>query len=290
MSKFRIPMNLQLFAGVNDDGVDPEDLEEDPAPGGDEDDDLEEDDDGVDYSDDEEEGAEDDESEDDESDDDASDPADKPPKDGKKPQENQTGNAVIAERRKWQQRMKDLEARAAIGDRVMKQSGAASVEEMNQRIDLLETERLKKAGMDPQTAAAFVAQQRQIADMQASLRKSKYDGEVERLKKDAFFADIDDHRDELEELADSTGLSIEQAYRAVHGERRLKEREAEIEARVKANRAKRDGKRVNTAPSATSGKKPGKSLNLTPEQIAAADYGIKKGVFKSREEYARLLR
>lgn len=293
----RLPMNLQLFAGVNADGVDPEDLGDDVPdvdPPEDKKDDDASDDDvrdlEVDFSD--EDDDTDFEEEEDESDEDEADPVDpkKPPAESdKKPKDNPTAAAVIAERRKWQEKLKELEAKGALADKILKQSGAASIDELNQRMDFLETERLKKEGVDPQVAAAFVAQQRQLTEMQSTLRKQKYDGEAERLKQDAFFADLDDHRDEFEAIAEKTGMTLEEVYMAKRGSQRMKEREAEIEARVKANRDKRDGKRVNTNPSAGAGKQSGKSYNLTPEQLAAAKHGVKKGHFKSIEEYAKLL-
>lgn len=296
MFKFRFPVDLQMFAGVNTDGVDPEDLSDDlpdvDKPEEDKKDDDSSDDDvrelEVDFSDDDDDF----EDEEDESDEDEVDPVEqnKPTADGKKQKDNPTAAAVIAERRKWQEKLKEFEAKGALADKILKQSGAASIDELNQRMDLLETERLKKEGVDPQVAAAFVAQQRQLAEMQTSLRKQKYDGEAERLKQDAFFADLDEYRDEYEAIAEKSGMSLEEVYMAKRGTQRMKEREAEIEARVKANRDKRDSKRVNTNPSAGAGKQSGKSYNLSPEQLAAAKYGVKKGHFKSIEEYAKLLR
>ncbi len=299
MIKLRIPMNLQLFAGVNDDGVDPSDLGEelptDPTaaddkskpPGTPPDEEEYGDDVEIEFGDDDE----DDEviEEEDEDDSDAEKPPAPEPK--SKPADNTTAAAVIAERRKWQEKLKALEPKAALADKVLAKSGAKSLEELHRHMDHVETERLKTQGVDPQLAATLVSQQRQIEDLQASGRKQKYEGEVERLSKDAFFADIEDHREELEAMAERTGFTIEQVYRAVHGERRAKEREAEIEARVKANQAKRESKRVNTKPTAgASTPKSSKSHNLTTEQLAAAKYGVKKGHFKSIEEYARLLK
>lgn len=285
----RWPLNLQMFA-VDKDGVE---IEEDPGTDpGDDDQDETQDDLEVDFGDDGEEDEDlddesDEESEDEEPEDDQDDPVDDKGADDKG--KNPTAAAVIAERKKWQEKLKAQEQSVKLAEKIMKQAGINDAAEMERRLDLLEADRLQKQGVAPEVAAAMVAQQKQLTEMQESIRRAKYDGEVERLKKDPFFSDIDDHREELEGIADRTGLTMEQAYRALHGDRRMKEREAEIEARVKANRTKRDSKRVNTAPSA-GGKKPaGNTYGLSPDQLAAAKFGVKKGHFKSVEEYAKLL-
>lgn len=293
MLRYRFLLNLQQFA-VDNDGVDNDDILVEPKeptkgkqpatpPAADDDDygdDIE-----IDFSDDDEDEDDSEEADEDDSDDDQNDET-PPPADQSKGN-NPTAAAVIAERKKWQEKLRAAEAQAALAQKIMKQAGVSDAAELDRRLDALEAQKLKQQGVPDEVAAALVLQQRQLADMQTSLRKQKYDGEAERLKQDAFFADIDDHRDELEQIAEKTGLSLEQAYRAIHGARRMTEREAEIEARVKANRGKRTDKAVNTTQSGTSKQKSSKSLGLTPDQMAAAKHGVKRGIFKSVEEYAK---
>lgn len=280
MSKFMLPLNLQLFA-VDDDGVDESDIP-DVGEQQEEQDNLDtEDQQEVDFSDDDEEESE-------EPDDEPETEQQEEPDDnsGKNP----TAAAVIAERKKWQDKLKAIEAQARVAERLMKQSGVEDITEMERRLDQIEANRLEEQGIDPHIAASFVAQQRQLEKMQADLRRQKYDGEVERLKQDAFFADIEDHREDLESIAERTGLTIEQAYMSIHGARRMKEREAEIEARVKANQSKRDSKKVNTNATSSQKGESAKDYGLSPEQLAAARFGVKKGHFKSIGEYAKLLK
>lgn len=297
MQKYRFPMNLQLFA-VDDDGVDDKDVpsdQDDPAKGkppgappSSEDDDFG-DDYEIDFGDDDE-----DEDPDADLDDPAgADPEDsdkQPPPDDKGKGDNPTANAVIAERRKWQEKLKAVEAQAALAQKIMKQTGVNDAAELERRLDAIEAQKLKAQGVPEELATALVTQQRQLADMQASIRKQKYEGEAALLKSDPFYADLDDHFEELVDLADRTGMTLKQTYNALHGERRMKEREAEIEARVKANQSKRSSKAVNTAQTGAAKQQSSKSLGLTPEQLAAAKHGVKRGLFKSVEEYARLLK
>ena len=214
---------------------------------------------------------------DDEDQEDAPDEPDQPDNADKQQKEttkNPTANAVIAERRKWQERVKAMEKKASMAEKLMKAAGVEDPELFQQQLDAYEAKKFQDQGIDPQAARLLVAQQRKIDEMERKVNRQQFDVEVATLKKDGFFADIDDWRDELEPIALRTGQTLEQAYLALRGRDRMKEYEREIEQRNIANRTKKQSAKVNTSASGGSVKK--SKVELTADEMAIAKLaGIK---------------
>lgn len=284
--QFYLPLNLQLFA---EDG--PEDEIEFE---------LEDDDEGIELSSEDDnddegeemsdgdghqgaEGSED--SEESDSDDSDASAADQRHKQVKGKGNNPTAAAVIAERKKWQAKLKEAEKAAAIAKRFMQQTGATDLEELNRRMDAFESQRLQEQGVPQELADRIAATERQLKEQQTDIRRQKFAVEAERLKSDPFYSDLDDHLEELESLAERTGQSLKSVYLAEHGERRLKEREAEIEAKVKANKENRAKKKVDTSPTGSSSNKQMKRVTLS-----ATERAIAKAAGMTPEEYAKYKR
>lgn len=199
---------------------------------------------------------------------------------------NETANAVIAERRKWQERMKKLETQAKIAERLMKNTGVSDMNALQAQLDAYEAQALEQQGYDAQTAQAIVSQKREMEQLRRDLQSQKFDIEAAKLKDDPFFADIDDWRDELEPIALSTGQTLESVYMAQRGRERMKEYQRELEHRAQASRSKKNAARVNTAGGGAPAKR-GEKVDLTPDQLAIAKIAVKNGTFKSIEEYAK---
>ena len=201
------------------------------------------------------------------------------------PKKNEAANAVIAERRKWKERMKALEKKASIAEKLMKAANVDDIDTFQQRLDALEAQNLENQGYDPQTAAAIVRQQRELQEMKNAIAKQKFDVEVTKLKDDPFFADIEEWRDELEPLALQTGQTLESAYMALRGRERMKEYQREQEQRMIANQRKKNAARIGTTSGAAMKSKP--KIDLSPDQLSMAKLAVKRGLFKSVEEYAK---
>lgn len=201
------------------------------------------------------------------------------------PKKNEAANAVIAERRKWQERMKALEKKASIAEKLMKAANVDDVDAFQQRLDAIEISNLENQGYDTQTAAAIVRQQRELQEMKQAIARQKFDVEVTKLKDDPFFADIEDWRDELEPLALQTGQSLEATYMSLRGRERMKEFQREQEQRLLASQRKKNAARIGTTAGAPMKAKP--KLDLTPDQLDMAKLAVKRGLFKSVEEYAK---
>jgi len=211
--------------------------------------------------------------------------------------DNTTANAVIAERRKWQARMDAEKAKSAIADRLMSATGQTP-EQIMAAMDLAEVENHVNSGMDEQTARVLVAQQRQNQLILQELSKQKFDLEAAKLKTNAFFADIDDVRDELEPYAIRTGSTLEQAYMAIRGNERMVDYEREIEQRV-LNNLKKKPKKVDTGSSGDNRPKVktnitadqeafARAAGMTPQEFAA--YGKGMDIDKARKVRSRFAR
>lgn len=182
---------------------------------------------------------------------------------------NPGGNAVIAERRKWQDRIKAYERKAAVADKLLQASGAQSIEALELQIDSLKVKGYEEQGYDPQTAQMLVNMQRQHDTLNQQLQQQKFDSEVQSLKADPFFADIEDWRDELEPIAQRTGQSLEAVYMGVRGRERMKEYERESEQRKIAERTKKKSAKVDTSSGGGSVKR-STATKLTPDELAVA--------------------
>ncbi|PWV90257.1 hypothetical protein DFQ01_14433 [Paenibacillus cellulosilyticus] len=288
MLKFRFPLNLQLFAD-GDGATDNEEIEVDLPDVSDDDNeiDLDEifeggDDDGegqVQDGDGHQGAAVDEQNEESEGDETTEDDGSNV-RGGKG--KNATANAVIAERKKWQERMRKLEKEAATAKRFMQQVGVGDVDELNRRMDAMEAHRLTQQGVPAEVAQQYAATQRQLADIQQQMRKSKYDAEATRLKADPFYADLDDYREEFEEEAERLNMSLEDVYWMRRGRERMKERENEVTAKVKADKAKTQAKKVVTSPT---GNNAGQSTKRV--QLSAIERQIAKAAGMTPEEYAK---
>ncbi|HYD91737.1 MAG TPA: hypothetical protein VEA37_09660 [Flavobacterium sp.] len=175
--------------------------------------------------------------------------------------------ALQAERRKWQEKMRQIEQKAQLADRFASLTGV-DAENMNQYLDHLEVNNQVENGVPEHVAQALVQQQRQIQTMWTQLNQQNRDNEVNTLKADPFYADIEDFREEIENYANHTGISMKQAYMAVRGEQRVAEYAREVEQRTLLNKAKKQAQKVDTSISGDN--TPAPKVKLTTDQMAIA--------------------
>lgn len=177
--------------------------------------------------------------------------------------------ALQAERQKWKDRVKQMESKASIADKLAKMSGV-DVDALQTQIDQFEQQNYIKQGVDPQMAQALVQQQKQMAEFQQSLNKQKMDMEFNSIKSEPYYADAENYREELEELAGRTGLTVKQAYDVLRGDERRKEYEREMEQRILNNLQKKQKTKIDT--SASGNQQPKPKVNLTAEQLEFAKF------------------
>lgn len=127
--------------------------------------------------------------------------------------------ALLAERAKYQRRLKELKAE------LEKSKGA---DETKKKLDEL--------GLDEsvaETLASLISNSKSKADNVEALVNRKFrDLEFENLKSDPFYSDAEEHREELEEMAEKTGMSVRQCYNALFGDKKFKLSQAELRSQI----------------------------------------------------------
>lgn len=288
INRYRLPLNLQLFA----DAVtlpSGEKVEIDPAELGHDDDPM----DSIEVVDDEEElpagneegGDEETESSSAEDGEHSSEPTEEKAEDVSKKEPDTTAKAVIAERQRWQKKLEEAQKVNPLVEKLMKLSGVSSMDELQAKLDAAEAVTLaKQQNISPEEAQARIRDQREKEQMQREIRNLKYEKEAQQLMTDPFYSDLSDYRDEFQEIAERTGMSLEEVYMSKRGKVRMQEMERQIEERVKANYSKKQKAKVDTSADGTQSKAP--KIDLRSDLLEAAKFAVKNGTFKNLNEAA----
>jgi len=156
------------------------------------------------------------------------------------------GKAVQAERNKWKKRLEKAEsARLALEASV--QGAGAKNKEL--------TDLFVNSGFSEDDASKINGilskSNNEVVNIKKEVARNFQKLEIKQLKADPFFADIDEYEDEVIEVANKTGLGIEQAYLAMYGKQKIsnstKDKEREIEQRVLANMKKRKAGSIDSS-------------------------------------------
>lgn len=200
---------------------------------------------------------------------------DKQKDDGKIPR-----NVLIAERKKYQEKIKDLENKARIADRMAEATGKTP-DQIIAEIDSWKAQTLvEKEGLPEAYAKDLVAKNRRISEMEETLKVLKYSAEIESIKKQ--FPGIVAHQDEVVEFANKHGMTAKQAYLALHGEDVYTDMQTLAEQRALANQQKKAGSTIDTKPA---GQQKQPKISLTKEQLKFAEE-----VGMSPAEYQKAMR
>jgi len=185
--------------------------------------------------------------------------------DGKVPR-----NVLVAERKKWQEKMKALEAKAQIADHMAEATGKTP-EQIIAEIDSWKAQRLiETEGLPESYAKQLVAQERRLSEMEKALKKQEFAAEIESLKTQ--FPGIVTHQEEVVEFANRHGMTAKQAYYALHGDEVHQDMQTLTEQRVLANQQKKQGARIDTLPA---GQQKQTKITLTKEELKfAQDIGM----------------
>lgn len=161
-------------------------------------------------------------------------------------------SALEAERKKWKDK---LEREKTLKNLNQTKHSNDSFDE--QTFLSKEIQRFTKLGYDEDSARMFAEDKLEskkeiealkslITNNSKDLSSQKRNIELEQLKTDEFYADIEDVREEVEALAEKTGLSIKQAYNALYADTKLKGSKAD-QQRVMEQKILRDLKRKESA-------------------------------------------
>jgi hypothetical protein len=207
-------------------------------------------------------------------------PDDEPDKDGKKPDDKPADKPKddskkektipLSAFKKEQARLKTIISDLKSGKSETKDAGKVN------------RQALIDAGFDEATADTIVGVYGKSASTEKLVNAKFRDMEFKELKKE--FPDIEDYRDELEEYAESKGVSVEEAYMAKYGRSRLKANRADIEREVEQRlleKFKKNGSmKFDTSDNGETTQK-GSKNGLTSDQKEAAKF-----LGMSEREYA----
>jgi hypothetical protein len=175
--------------------------------------------------------------------------------------------ALEAERKKWQERLKEQEKFVKAAQKLTSATGK-DIDSLLNEMDQIEMQKHVESGMNEKQAREFVEMRRKIEETQLQMNKQKYDAEFMGLKNNSFYSDAETYREELEAFANRTGLNIKQAYNALYGDLKYADMERTIEQRILNNQQKKQSKAIDTTPTAHVAAKP--KVNLTQDQIDLA--------------------
>jgi hypothetical protein len=186
----------------------------------------------------------------------------KPQDDGKVPR-----NVLIAERKKWQERVKELEGKAKIADRMAEATGKTA-DQIIAEIDEWKTKQLVDTeGLPEAYAKKLVEQERRLIEIEKSAKEQKFNSEIDSLKSQPLYSNIELHKDEVVEYAASKGMTAKQAYHALYGDTMYQDMESVIEQRILANLKEKQGAKIDTS---TTGTETKPKINLTSDELAFA--------------------
>lgn len=171
-----------------------------------------------------------------------------------KPQENEEVNdadtqqvplkALTKERKKYQERIKALEEKARIAETLMSSTGL-DANAIMQEIQRNEVEMYKSKGLDEATAMEIVTRNKKLQDLESQMKSLKYDNEFNDLKRNSFYKDIEMYKDDVINLAESKGLTLEQAYLLTVGPEKLARQKKEVEQIQKIKQRNKQKVKIN---------------------------------------------
>ena len=124
------------------------------------------------------------------------------------------------EKRRYRDEAKQIRP---IIDRLMASTGAATPEELVSRMDAIElSRRMKERGVDEDTAREMLRMETENRSLKSKEAARNFDKDIQDLANDPYYSDIADVRDDVEEFAQSRGMSVKEAYNALFAEERAK--------------------------------------------------------------------
>lgn len=209
--------------------------------------------------------------------------------------------ALEAERKKWKERL-EKQQKTMSKQKVTSESSFDADKFMKDQ-----TKKYINIGYDEDTARIMAEEKLEdkleMYELKQALKsngnsasKLKRDLEYESLVSDPFYEDLREVREEVEELADRSGLSLKQAYNALYGETKYTKSRTDIERQLEqkllANKQKKQSAFVDT--SNTGSLQANTKIKLSADEIAIArsagmtpkEYYAMK-VFSSPEQYKK---
>lgn len=157
-------------------------------------------------------------------------------------------------------------------DRLMASTGATTPEELVSRMDAIElSRRMKERGVDEDTAREMLRMETENRGHRAREAARNFDKDIQDLANDPYYSDIADVRDDVEEFAQSRGMSVKEAYNALFAEERARKliEQAKQDA-IASNDLKASKKIAGLSQSGNSSASGGGAVKLSPAELSIA--------------------
>ncbi len=199
-------------------------------------------------------------------------PAEEEPEEEKPEDKTVPLAALRREREKTRNMRKENDDLKRAMSRVMEGAGVSDPKALEERMDNLTLQKfVEQHGMDENTARMFLLQQKKIKELEAAQGGRDFDGEIQQLRDNPFYGDIDEVADEVTSYADEKNLTVREAYNALFGEQRAKVLSEEAAA-GRAEQKKQD-KKIPALSSAGNAPSPKNKVKLTTQELAFAEAG-----------------
>lgn len=173
------------------------------------------------------------------------------------------------EKRRYRDEAKQIRP---IIDRLMASTGATTPEELVSRMDAIElSRRMKERGVDEETAREMLRMETENRSLKSKEAARNFDKDIQDLANDPYYSDIADVRDDVEEFAQSRGMSVKEAYNALFAEDRARKliEQAKQDA-IASNDLKASKKIAGLSQGGNSGGSGGGAVKLSPAELSIA--------------------
>lgn len=138
---------------------------------------------------------------------------------------------------------RDYEQSRTIIDKILKSSGAASIDELREKMEEAEYRAALKSGMTPEAAKLFAKQQEEMRNLRDMKLSADYAEQIASLRQLPFYSDIDAVKEQVTGFARAKRISVREAYGALFADVRAQSiREEAMRAGEEAARQKQSKK------------------------------------------------
>ena len=179
--------------------------------------------------------------------------------------------ALHQEREKNKALKKEHSELKKVLDRLIKNTGVRDTRELEERMDNITLqEYIQNQGMDEPTAKAFLMQQKKIEELEKAQGTKNYDNEIQTLRTNPLYSDIDEVSEDVVEYANQKGITAKEAYNILYAEQRAIKLQKEAEQKALKQAATKQSKKIPALSSTGNASTAKATVKLTPTEAWAA--------------------
>lgn len=129
--------------------------------------------------------------------------------------------ALHSEREKLKEIKRKYAESKEILDKIMEKTGSAGMEQLKEKMERAEYNAAIRSGLSPEAAQMVMKQAGQIKELRAMQEEMKFSSEINLLRQNPFYSDIDAVSEQVKKYAREKRLSAKEAYNALYAESRI---------------------------------------------------------------------